>query len=85
VLTLLLRHGKPVGAGGGILAVHLLFELDPWLLPAVLFALFTVVMVCGHRTVAASAAAPATALAASPSAWTPEGVAAIIIDFLWAL
>jgi|GEM_PF-1804713 len=63
VLALLLRRRKPVGALAGILAVYLLFSLDPLLLPAVLFALLTVATARGSRTVAIAATVTALALA----------------------
>jgi hypothetical protein len=66
VLALLLRRRKPVGALAGILAVYLLFELDPLLLPAVLFALLTVATVRNPRTVAVAATVTATVIAAMP-------------------
>ena len=66
VLALLLRGRKPVGALAGILAVYLVFSLDPLLLPAVLFALLTVAATRGHRTAAIAAAATAAVFAASP-------------------
>ena len=65
-LALLLRRRKPVGALAGILAVYLLFALDPLLLPAVLFALFTVAMERDRRTAVIAAAATAAATAAWP-------------------
>jgi hypothetical protein len=40
LVALLLRHRKPVGALAGILAAYLLVDLDPLLLPGLLFALF---------------------------------------------
>jgi hypothetical protein len=58
VLALLLRARKPAGALAGILAVYLLFDLDPLLLPAVLLALLTV---ADRRPRAAAVAAIATA------------------------
>ena len=66
VLALLLRAWKPAGTLAGILAVYLVFSLDPLLLPAVLFALFTVAAVRDRRTVAVAAAATAAVLGASP-------------------
>jgi hypothetical protein len=66
MLALLLRRRKPTGALAGILAVYLLFALDPLLLPAVLFALFTVAAVRDHRTTAIAAATTAAALAVMP-------------------
>jgi hypothetical protein len=66
VVALLLRRRKPVGALAGILAVYMLFELDPLLLPAVLFALFTVATIRDHRTVAIAAAATAAGTALWP-------------------
>ena len=65
-LALLLRKRKPTVALTGILAVYLLFALDPLLLPAVLFALFTVAAVRDHRTTAIAAATTAAALAVMP-------------------
>jgi hypothetical protein len=65
-LALLLRRGKPVGALAGILAVYLLFDLDPLLLPAVLFALLTVAMERDGRATVIAAAAAAAATAAWP-------------------
>ena len=65
-LALLLRRRKPVGALAGILAVYLLFALDPLLLPAVLFALFTVAAVRDYRTTAIAAATTMAALAVMP-------------------
>jgi hypothetical protein len=57
LLALLLRERKPVGAFAGVLAAYLAFDLDPLLLPGVLFALLTVaatrhrhvVVPCRHR------------------------------------
>ena len=66
VVALLLRRRKPVGALAGTLAVYMLFELDPLLLPAVLFALFTVATIRDHRTVAIAAAATAAGTALWP-------------------
>jgi hypothetical protein len=66
VLALLLRRRKPVGALAGILAVYLLFSLDPLLLPAALLALVTVAASRDHRTAAVAAAATAAATAAGP-------------------
>jgi len=66
MLALLLRRREPTGAPAGILAVYLLFALDPLLLPAVLFALFTVAAVRDHRTTAIAAATTAAALAVMP-------------------
>jgi hypothetical protein len=63
VLALLLRRRKPVAALAGILAAYLLFSLDPLLLPAVLFALFTMAAARDNRTVAVAVAATVTALA----------------------
>jgi hypothetical protein len=65
-LALLLRGRKPVGALAGILAVYLLFALDPLLLPAVLFALLTVAVERDRRTAVIAAAAAAAATAAWP-------------------
>jgi hypothetical protein len=65
-LALLLRRRKPVGALAGILAVYLLFALDPLLLPAVLFALLTVAMERDRRTAVIAAAAAAAATVAWP-------------------
>jgi hypothetical protein len=65
-LALLLRKRKPTGALAGILAVYLLFALDPLLLPAVLFALFTVAAARDHRTTALAAATTMAALAVMP-------------------
>jgi hypothetical protein len=65
-LALLLRKRKPTVALTGILAVYLLFALDPLLLPAVLFALFTVAAVRDHRTTAIAGATTTAALAAMP-------------------
>jgi len=65
-LALLLRRRKPTGALAGILAVYLLFALDPLLLPAVLFALFTVAAVRDYRTTAIAAATTMAALAVMP-------------------
>jgi len=64
VVALLLRNRKPVGALAGILAVYLVFALDPLLLPAVLFALLTVAMERARRTAALAAVATAVATAA---------------------
>jgi hypothetical protein len=66
VVALLLRRRKPVGALAGILAVYLVFALDPLLLPAVLFALLTVAAGRDRRTAAVTGAVTAAALAASP-------------------
>jgi len=66
VVALLLRRRKPVGALAGILAVYLVFALDPLLLPAVLFALLTVAMERDLRTAALAAAATAAAIGAWP-------------------
>jgi hypothetical protein len=66
VMALLLRRRKPVGALAGILAVYLVFALDPLLLPAVLFALLAVAMECDQRTATVAAAATAVATAAWP-------------------
>ena len=66
MLALLLRRREPTGAPAGILAVYLLFALDPLLLPAVLFALFTVAAVRDHRTTAIAGATTTAALAAMP-------------------
>jgi hypothetical protein len=65
-LALLLRRRKPAGALAGILAVYLLFALDPLLLPAVLFALLTVAVERGRRTAVIAAAATAAAAVAWP-------------------
>ena len=65
VIALLLRRRKPVGALAGILAVYVLFQLDPLLLPAVLLALLTVAMERDRRT-AITAAATVAATAAWP-------------------
>jgi hypothetical protein len=65
-LALLLRARKPVASLASILAVYLLFGLGPLLLPAVLFALFTVAATRDHRTVAIASGATAAALAAVP-------------------
>ena len=66
VLALLLRASKPAGALAGILAMYLLTDLDPLLLPAVLFALLTVATIRGHRTVAIATAAAVAVLTATP-------------------
>ena len=66
VVALLLRGRKPVGALAGILAAYLLFQLDPLLLPAVLFALLTVATERDKRTAAVAAAATAVAIAVWP-------------------
>ena len=66
LLALLLRERKPVGALAGILAAYLLFALDPLLLPAVLFALFTVAATGHRRTMALAGAATVAAIAAMP-------------------
>ena len=65
-LALLLRKRKPAVALAGVLAAYLLFALDPLLLPAVLFALFTVAAARDHRTTAIAAATTTAALAAMP-------------------
>jgi hypothetical protein len=65
LVALLLRHRKPVGALAGILAAYLLVDLDPLLLPGLLFALFTVAAIRQRRTTAV-AAATAAAIAAMP-------------------
>jgi len=66
VLPLLLRARKPASALAGILAVYLLFDLDPLLLPAVLLALLTVAATRDHSTAAVAATATATVTAATP-------------------
>jgi len=66
VLALLLRKRKPAVALAGILAAYLVFALDPLLLPAVLFALFTVAAARGYRTVAVAAVVTTAALAVVP-------------------
>ena len=66
VVALSLRRRKPVGALAGIVAVYLVFALDPLLLPTVLFALLTVAMERDQRTAALAAAATAAATAACP-------------------
>ena len=66
VIALLLRRRKPVGALAGILAVYVLFQLDPLLLPAVLLALLTVAMERDRRTAIIAAAATVAATAAWP-------------------
>jgi hypothetical protein len=66
VLTLLLRRRKPAGALAGILAVYLLTDLGPLLLPTVLFALLTVAAIRDHRTVALATTAAVTVIAATP-------------------
>jgi len=73
VVALLLRRRKPVGALAGILAVYLVFALDPLLLPAVLFALLTVAMERDLRTAALAAAATAAAIGSCP-AWPRSGL-----------
>ena len=65
-LALLLRARKPVIALAGILAVYLLFSLDPLLLPAVLFALLTVAARRDHRTTVIAACTTAAVIAAEP-------------------
>ena len=65
-LALLLRSRKPVGALAGILAVYLLFSLDPLLLPAVLFALLTAAAMRDRRTAAIAAAVTAALIVACP-------------------
>ena len=65
-LALLLRARKPVGALAGILAVYLLFSLDPLLLPAVVFALLTVAATRDHRTTVIAAITTAALIAAGP-------------------
>ena len=65
-LALLLRKRKPTVALTGILAVYLLFALDPLLLPAVLFALLTVAVERDQRTAVIAAAAAAAATAVCP-------------------
>ena len=59
-IGLLLRRRTPVGALVGILVAYLAFELDPLLLPALLFALFTVATLREHRTVLLATAALGT-------------------------
>jgi hypothetical protein len=66
ILALLLRRRKPVGALAGILAAYVLFSLDPLLLPAVLFAMFTVAAARDNRTIAAAATMTALALTTGP-------------------
>lgn len=66
VAALLLRRRKPVGALAGIVAVYLVFALDPLLLPAVLFALLTVAAERDSRTAVVAAAAAAAATVAWP-------------------
>jgi hypothetical protein len=66
VLALLLRGRKPAGALAGILAVYLLTDLDPLLLPGVLLALLAVATIRDHRAVSLAATATAAALAATP-------------------
>jgi FtsH-binding integral membrane protein len=66
VIALLLRRRKPVGALVGILVAYLVFEPDPLLLPALLFALFTVATLRERRTVLLATAATATAVVALP-------------------
>ena len=65
-LALLLRARKPVVALAGILAVYLVFSLDPLLLPAVLFALLTVAATRDHRTTVIAAITTAALIAAAP-------------------
>ena len=65
-LALLLRKRKPAVALAGVLAAYLLFALDPLLLPAVLFALFTIAAARDHRTTAIAAATATAAFAAMP-------------------
>jgi hypothetical protein len=66
VIALLLSERKPVGALVGVLAAYLAFDLDPLLLPGVLFALLAVATTRDRRTVAVAAAATAAAIAAMP-------------------
>ena len=66
LFALLMRRRKPVGALVGIVAVYLVFSLDPLLLPAVVFALFTVAAERNQRTAAIAVAATAAATAAWP-------------------
>ena len=66
VVALFLRRRKPVGALAGIVAVYLVFALDPLLLPAVLFALLTVAVERDRRTAVIAAAATAVATVAWP-------------------
>jgi hypothetical protein len=65
-IALLLRRRKPVGALVGLLVAYLAFELDPLLLPALLFALFTVATLRERRTVLLATAASAATAAALP-------------------
>lgn len=65
-VALLLRRRKPVGALAGIVAVYLVFALDPLLLPAVLFALLTVAMERDRSAAVIAAAATAAATVAWP-------------------
>ena len=66
LLALLLRERKPVGALAGVLAAYLAFNLDPLLLPGVLFALLTVAATRHRHVVVLAATATATAIAAMP-------------------
>jgi hypothetical protein len=66
LLALLWRTRKPAGALAGVLAAYLAFDLDPLLLPGVLFALLTVAVTRDRRTAAVVAAATAAVIAAMP-------------------
>jgi hypothetical protein len=63
-LALLLRERKPVGALAGVLAAYLAFDLDPLLLPGVLFALLTVATIRHRHTLILAATATAAVIAA---------------------
>jgi hypothetical protein len=66
LFALLMRGRKPVGALAGIVAVYVVFALDPLLLPAVLVALLTVAAERDQRTAAIAAAATAAATVTWP-------------------
>jgi hypothetical protein len=66
LIALLWRTRKPAAALAGVLAGYLAFDLDPLLLPGVLFALITVAATRGRRTVAVAAAAAAAVIAVMP-------------------
>jgi len=82
VLALLLRAWKPAGTLAGILAVYLVFSLDPLLLPAVLFALLTVAMKRDQRTAAIAAVAAAALIAARPFILGARGEAVSLAGYI---
>src|SRR5215471_5200543 len=66
LFALLMRRRKPAGALAGIVAVYLVFSLDPLLLPAVLFALLNVAIERDQRTATVAVAATSAATVAWP-------------------